>query len=364
MRSDHADSAVAGQKVAPGVSLRAIGCKLASAVILACMFGLIKSLGSRYPIGEIVFARSLFALLPILWLLHRTGQWAALRTKRPLAHLRRSIAGVSSLFLSFGAVTMLPLATASALTYAAPLVIAALSALMLREGIPPRRWLAVLMGFVGVLIIVQPDVTAGLAMGKVLGVLAAFATALALISIRQMASTESYLAIAFYFTVFGVLAGAATFPFNVVWPTGQDALCLTVVGLLGGIAQLLLTKAYHLAPASLIAPFEYATLLSAILIGFIVWGDSPSHVEWIGVAIIVISNFSLTMLEPSMLRIHPRQHPRSNDSTRARSPRGQRLRQSNHGQHTTRRSQVRSGCAGLCRRSARHSRRALRHGWR
>ncbi|WP_315138737.1 DMT family transporter [Achromobacter marplatensis] len=279
--------------------LLAIGYKLASAVVLACMFALIKSLSSRYPIGEIVFARSAFALLPILWLLHRSGRWSALKTTRPLSHLHRSVAGTLSLFLSFGAVTLLPLSTATALTYAAPLFITVLAASMLGERVPARRWSAVLVGFSGVLIVVQPDMGAGLPMGKVLGVLAAIATAVALIAIRQMAATESALAITFYFTLFGTLVGSATLPFSAVSPNGMDALCLIAIGLLGGTAQLLLTKAYRLAPASLIAPFEYATLLSAILIGFLVWGDLPGSVEWLGITIIVAANLALAAREHS-----------------------------------------------------------------
>lgn len=290
---------VAANPKVPASAARAITYKLVSALVLACMFGLIKSLGDRYPVGEIVFARNAFALLPILWLLHRTRQWAALKTSQPMAHLRRSIAGTLSLFLSFGAVTLLPLSTATALTYSAPLFITVLSALMLGERVPSRRWLTVLAGFAGVLIVVQPDMSAGLPMGKVLGVLAAIATALALIAIRQMATTESALAIAFYFTLFGTLVGAATLPFNAVYPNGLDAARLIAVGLLGGIAQLLLTKAYRLAPASLIAPFEYATLLGAILIGFLAWGETPGYVEWIGIAIIVGSNVALATREHS-----------------------------------------------------------------
>lgn len=283
----------------PASALRAITYKLVSAIVLACMFALIKSLGSRYPIGEIVFARNVFALLPILWLLHRTRQWKALRTAQPLAHLQRSLAGTVSLFLSFGAVTMLPLSTATALTYAAPLFITALSVPMLGERVPPTRWLAVLVDFAGVLILVRPDVSAGPPVGKLLGVLAAISTAMALIAIRQMAATESALAIAFYFTVFGTVVGASTLPFHAVAPNRADAVRLVAVGLLGGVAQLLLTKAYGLAPASLIAPFEYATLLSAILIGFLAWHELPGAVEWVGIAVIVGANVAVALRENS-----------------------------------------------------------------
>lgn len=282
--------------------MRAIAYKLASALLLACMFALIKSLGSRYPIGEIVFARSGFALLPIVLVLHTRRRWSALRTSRPLAHLRRSVAGVASLFLSFGAVSLLPLSTATALTYSAPLFITLLSIVLLGEQVSPGRWVAVLIGFVGMLMVIQPDLEAGMPLGKVLGVLAAVATAVALVAIRQMAASESALAIAFYFTLFGTVVGAATLPLQIVVPDAADALRLVSVGVLGGTAQLLLTMAYRLAPASVLAPYEYATLVGAILVGFIVWGEMPGPVEWLGIGVIVGANVGMTAHEQSRAR--------------------------------------------------------------
>lgn len=271
----------------PSDALRGIAYRLACAVILACMFALIKSLGSRYPVGEIVFARNLFALVPIAWLLQTQGQWAVLKTKHPLKHARRSVAGTLSLFFGFGAVTMLPLSTAVALTYAAPLFITIMSVTLLREQVPARRWLAVAAGFFGVLIVMRPDFTAGVPLGKLLGVLAAIATAASLIFIRQMSATEPDLAIAFHYTVFGTFVGAMSLMHSAAMPDARDAARLVAIGLLGGIAQVLVTRAYRLAPASLLAPFEYATLLSSILLGYIVWGDSPGLLEWAGIAIIV-----------------------------------------------------------------------------
>lgn len=283
-------------------TLRAIAYKLVSALVLACMFALIKSLGSRYPIGEIVFARSAFALLPIIVVLHARRQWSTLCTSRPLAHLRRSVAGVVSLFLSFGAVSLLPLSTATALTYSAPLFITLLSIVLLGEQVTPGRWATVLIGFVGMLMVIQPDLKAGLPLGKVLGVLAAVATAVALVAIRQMAASESALAIAFYFTLFGTLVGAATLPFQWVVPDASDAARLVSVGVLGGMAQLLLTMAYRLAQASVLAPYEYATLVGAILVGFIVWGEMPGPVEWLGIVVIVGANVGMTAHEQARAR--------------------------------------------------------------
>ncbi|UYC11835.1 DMT family transporter [Xanthomonas sp. CFBP 8445] len=292
--------------------MRAIAYKLASALVLACMFALIKSLGGRYPIGEIVFARSAFALLPIIAVLHARRQWSALRTSRPLAHLRRSVAGVASLFLSFGAVSVLPLSTATALTYSAPLFITVLSIVLLGEQVSPGRWAAVLAGFAGMLLVIQPDLQAGLPLGKVFGVMAAVATALALVAIRQMAASEAALAIAFYFTLFGTLVGAATLPLRAVVPDATDALRLVTVGVLGGTAQLLLTMAYRLAPASVLAPYEYATLVGAIAVGFVAWGEMPGPLEWLGIAVIAGANVAMTVHEQS----RPRRDPRSGEATK------------------------------------------------
>ncbi|GKS92181.1 DMT family transporter [Acidovorax sp. SUPP2539] len=282
--------------------MRAIGYKLGSALLLAAMYALIKSLGSRYPIGEIVFARSGFALLPIIVVMLARRQWSTLRTSRPFAHLRRSVAGVVSLFLSFGAVALLPLSTATALTYSAPLFITLLSIIVLGERVSTGRWAAVLIGFAGMLMVIQPDLEAGLPLGKVLGVMAAVATAVALVAIRQMAASESALAIAFYFTLFGTVVGAASLPLRCVAPDASDALRLVSVGVLGGMAQLLLTMAYRLAPASVLAPYEYATLVGAILVGFIVWDEMPGSVEWLGIAVIVGANVGMTAHEQARAR--------------------------------------------------------------
>ncbi|MEO3715637.1 DMT family transporter [Roseateles flavus] len=268
-------------------ALKGIAYRLASSLVLAGMFALVKALGSRYPIGEIVFARNLFALVPITWLVHSQGKWAELKTKHPLLHMRRAIAGTLALFFSFSAVTMLPLSTAVALTYAAPLFITVMSTTLLQEQVSPRRWIAVGLGFFGVLTVVRPDFSAGLPLGKLLGVLGAIASAASLIYIRQMSTTEPDFAIAFHYTVFGIVVGAMSLTYGVVIPNVVDAAKLVAIGLLGGIAQMLVTRAYRLAPASLLAPVEYATLLSSLLIGYLAWGDTPAMMEWIGIAIIV-----------------------------------------------------------------------------
>ncbi|BAM90347.1 conserved membrane hypothetical protein [Bradyrhizobium oligotrophicum S58] len=276
--------------------LPAIGYKVLSAAVLAVMFALIKKLGGEYPVGQIVFVRSFFALLPILWLVRRLGGYRLLRTERPGAHLRRSVAGLCSLFFSFTAVGMLPLATATALGYAAPLFITLFAIPLLGESIRLHRLVAVVFGFGGVLLMAHPD-GRGLSSGVLFALAGAVATALALISIRKMRDTETSMAIVFYFSLSGTLVSAATLPFSAVWPSTTDLPILVAIGVLGGAAQILLTKAYHMAPASVVAPFEYATFVFAFLLGLIVWREMPVPIELAGIAVVIASNLFIAMYE-------------------------------------------------------------------
>jgi drug/metabolite transporter (DMT)-like permease len=287
--------------------LPAIGYKLVSAAILACMFALIKKLSGAYPVGEIVFVRNFFAMIPIMWLVRRLGGWQALRTQRPWGHLRRSASGLCSLFLSFTAVGMLPLGMATALGYTAPLFITILSIPLLGEIIQPRRWSIAIIGFAGVLLMLHPDAH-GISAGALVALAGAVATALALVSIREMAATETSVAIVFYFTLSGIVVGAVTLPFTGVRPGLPDLPMLVAIGVLGGIAQILLTKAYRMAPASVVAPFEYATLVFALVIGLIIWGEFPALIEAAGILVIVSSNLYLALNErrPAIDRISGR----------------------------------------------------------
>jgi drug/metabolite transporter (DMT)-like permease len=282
--------------LAPSSNLRAIGYKLLSAAVLAFMFALIKKLGGEYPVGQIVFVRSFFAMFPVLWLVYRLGGWRVLRTARLGAHLRRSVSGLCSLFLSFIAVGMLPLATATALGYAAPLLITILAVPLLGEIVRIHRLSVAATGFVGVLLIAHPH-AGGISHGALVALAGAVATAFALISIRKMADTESNVAICFYFALSGTIVGAATLPFIAVWPSLSDLPVLVAIGVLGGVAQILLTKAYQMAPASVVAPFEYATLVFAIGLGLIVWGEFPAPIELTGIVVIVVANLFLVLRE-------------------------------------------------------------------
>lgn len=272
---------------------RAILYKLVSALLIAVMYGLIKSLGQSYPVGQVLLARNLFALLPICLLIHLLGRWHDLRPRNLRAHAYRCSFGIASQFLCFAAVGLLPLATATALTYTAPLFIGLFAMLFLRESVSGGRWMSLLVGFAGVYVIVLPDF-GGVEPGMLVALLGAMATAGALLSIRSMTGDQQGTTIALYFSVFGTVVGAASLGLEWVMPATGDWPVLIGIGLVGGVAQVLLTQAYQLAPASAVAPFEYSTLVFASLIGYLYWADVPAPNEFIGMLIIVGATLVLT----------------------------------------------------------------------
>ncbi len=270
-----------------GTTLAAIGSKLVSIALFAVMAALVKALGDRYPVGQIIFCRSIFAMIPVLWLIRQAGGFDVLRTRRPWGHVRRSAAGLLAMVLSFTALTLLPLPTATALGFAAPIFTTILAIPLLGEKVRIYRWSAVIIGFLGILLIVRPT-GGGSALGAGLALGAAAMTAFAMIAIRQMARQESNIAIVFYFTLTCAIAGGLSLPFAAVMPADwQDSAMLIGIGLFGGGGQIFMTRAYRMAPVSVIAPMDYTSLLFALAIGWIVWGEGMTPLQLAGAGIVI-----------------------------------------------------------------------------
>jgi drug/metabolite transporter (DMT)-like permease len=286
--------------------------KLISALLFTVMAALIRSVGHDAPTGEIVFARSFFALAPLLaWLAWRGAVRSALATRRPLGHMLRGLVGVGSMFCLFAALARLPLPDATVLGYAAPLITVVFAAVLLRERIHAIRWTAVAIGLVGVVVMLWPQLRSGAladvvtgkgpvdetAAGVAFALGATVLTASAMIQIRRLTQTEGTGAIVFYFSIWSAVIGLATLPFGWVWPDARMAALLVGVGVVGGVAQIFLTESYRLADASLIAPFEYSTILWALAIGFFAFGDLPSGWTLVGGAIVVASSVAVVIRE-------------------------------------------------------------------
>ena len=293
-----------------GVSL-----KIASAIVLTVMLVLIKIVGDRIPVGEIVFARTFFGMMPIVALSAIRGELAdAFVTKRPFGHALRSVIGLTAMVSWFAALTMLPLPDATAITYCAPLITVIFAAIFLGETVRIYRWGAVVVGFVGVIIILSPHLSFGnvgdttARNGAILSFVAAIGMAGAMTMVRKLTETERTGAIVLYFSATGALFSLATLPFGWVMPSTEDAILLVSIGLVGGIGQILLTQSYRLADASTIAPFDYTSIIWAMLLGWIVFGEAPEMPVYIGSAILVVAG----------LFVIYREHRLGLDSARAR----------------------------------------------
>ncbi|MEO3434340.1 DMT family transporter [Inquilinus sp. CAU 1745] len=300
-------SAVAepGSAALDATPFRGILYKVCATGLFASMSAIIKWVGDDYPIGQLVFVRSFFALIPVFLLIRWAGGLKALRTRRPGAHLLRSLSGITAMSLSFSALTMLPIADATALGFVAPLIATALGSLLLGEAVRVYRWTAVAIGFCGVLLMVQPQgaqgggfLVAGIVpLGVMLALCGAFFTALAQIAIRRMSGTEPSIAIVFYFTLTCTIFGALTLPFDHVIPTGWDILLLVMIGLLGGFAQVVMTSSYRHAPVATLAPFDYVTMLWALLIGYFVFAELPRPLVLAGAAVVMSSGIFILWRE-------------------------------------------------------------------
>lgn len=257
---------------------------------VACLSAIVKWTGHRgIPVFEIVLFRNAFAFVPLGLYIWRTSGFSVLKTQRPIGHLARSTVGLIGMTCGFSAVQYLPLTQATAFTFAAPLFMTALSALVLREFVGPHRWGAVLVGFIGVLIMVRPEPGHMNVMGVSFALAAAVGSAAAMVAIRQIAVTEKGPTIVFYFTLAGTLLGLVGSLFHWVTPDPATLALLIVGGLVGGVGQLFLTEAIRVAPVGVVAPFDYTQLIWATILGFLVWGELP-HAATIAGALVVAAS--------------------------------------------------------------------------
>src|SRR3954447_21796889 len=256
----------------------------------------LKVVSADYPTGELVFFRSAFALVPLLvWLAWQGDLINAVRTDNLRGHLLRGIIGSCGMFSGFVALSYLPLHDAIAIGYASPLIVVVLAALILKETVRAYRWSAVMVGFVGVLIMLMPHLNAGAlaeglsggpAVGALFALVGAFCSAGATIQVRRLLMTEKTGAVVLYFSLLTTLLGLVTIALGWRLPGAADATLLVVIGILGGIGQILLTQSFRYADASLIAPFEYTTMLWAFLIGWFAFAQAPHEAVIVGAGIV------------------------------------------------------------------------------
>ncbi|MEN9060986.1 DMT family transporter [Ponticoccus litoralis] len=272
---------------------RAIALKLTSVVLFTIMASLIKATADVVPTGEAVFFRSFFAMPVIVgWLWMRGDLSTGLKAKSWGGHSWRGLLGVSAMGCNFAALGLLPLPEVTAIGFAAPMLTVFAAAVLLGERLRLFRTACVLLGLVGVMVVLWPrlslDSLEGAALFGVMLVLASAALrALVQVQIRRMIQVEETSAIVFYFSLTATLFSLLTLPFGWVWPAPWALAMLVASGLIGGVAQIFLTSAYRFAGASVVAPFDYASILFAIVFGWVFFAEVPTPMVILGSSIVV-----------------------------------------------------------------------------
>ncbi len=271
-----------------------VALKIISTVAFAGMATLIKYVADRYPAGEVAFFRSAFALIPVLIWAAWLGDFPTVfRTPRLGGHLLRSIAGGASMFFGFTALALLPLSDATAIGYASPLLTVVFAALLLGERIWIYRWSAVIVGLLGVMVILSdyiaptPGAPPRSLVGAGASLVGALLGALAATQTRRLTRIEPTDTIVVYFSLFTALFMLGTSPFGWVMPAPVDWLFLVGCGICGGLGQVLLTLSYRYGDASLIAPFEYVSMIWAVIISVFLFDYVPTLTVLIGSAIVI-----------------------------------------------------------------------------
>jgi drug/metabolite transporter (DMT)-like permease len=287
------------QRILLGIALR-----VGAMATLACLSALVKWTGGRgVPVFEIILFRNLFAFVPLAIYISRTTGFEVLKTKRPWGHVLRATIGMTGMVCGFSAVQRLPLTESTALQFTSPLFMTALSALILAEPVGRHRWAAVVVGFIGVLIMARPIPGEMNVIGVALGMASALGAAGAMVAIRQISDTERGPTIVFYFTLAATVMGAVGTAFHWVIPDPLTLAMLILAGLIGGVGQMLLTEALRNAPLGIIAPFDYTQLIWASGFGLLIWGEWPHPLTLVGAVIVAGSGVYILRRELRRFRV-------------------------------------------------------------
>jgi drug/metabolite transporter (DMT)-like permease len=286
--------------------LRGIALKLCSVAVFMTMASLIKAARDVVPPGEAVFFRSAFAVPVILiWLIATRGLKSGLATRNPLGHFWRGLVGTVAMGFGFSGLGLLPLPEVTAIGYAAPLLTVIFAAMFLGETVRLFRILSVALGMAGVLVILSPRLTAlstgelgaTEALGAIVVLVGATFAALAQVFVRRLVVEEKVSAIVFYFSVNSALLSLISLPFGWTVPDPASAAMLVAAGLFGGLGQVLLTSSYRHADASVVAPFEYASMLLALGVGYVVFDEVPTRIVLGGAALVVFAGILIIWRE-------------------------------------------------------------------
>ena len=250
---------------------------------------LIVKWSDNYPLGQVIFFRGFFGIVLYYFVIPKERIRDFYYTKRPLLHFSRCFFGLAALLSIFTALRNLPLATVVSISFAAPIFTTIFSIFFLSERVGYFRWLAVFIGFIGILIISEPGLSS-LNVYYIFPVIFVLGMSYVAISIRQLSSTEPVWLISLFFSAAITIAGLLTLPFGWIMPSLYDLTLLSMIGFFGGVANLWLSQSYKFSEVSLVTPLKYLALVFAIVFGYLIWGEVPSGKTLIGAILVIASS--------------------------------------------------------------------------
>jgi drug/metabolite transporter (DMT)-like permease len=273
---------------------------IASVAVFSVINAVVKWEAARYPLNEVVFFRCLFSLVPCLALLAATGGFRRLRTQRLKEHIGRGAMQFISMMSIFAAFGLMPLADAVSISFSSPLFLTLLSIPLLGERVGRHRWAAVLVGFLGVLVMIRAGGGFGggiASTGALLALLSALIGASVTIAVRRMTLTEATATLVTYQALVTTVLSAVLLPFAWTTPDWQDVLAMAAIGLCSAVGQYWWTQAFRFAPAAVAAPFSYLAMIWALLLGYFVWGDVPTPLLLTGAMVVAVSGLYILYRE-------------------------------------------------------------------
>jgi len=267
--------------------------------MLVVMSTCIKLLGKDMPIGETIFVRGIMAILVLGLIAHRTTGLQVLKTSNWQRHALRSLAGTASMFCLFASLTLIPLADVTAINFASPIFITILAMLFLKERIHAFRWTALIIGLIGVVIMIAPQLSLHHAnsIGWLLALGGAISGAVAITTLRSMSRSEPAITITFYFLVTAMGCALLTSIFGWIWPNPQQSVWMLLAALCGVLGQLAMTNADRYAEASTIAPLDYTAMIMSVAIGYLVFTEVPTTSIWLGSVLVIVAGLVIIWRE-------------------------------------------------------------------
>ena len=270
--------------------------------ISVCAFSLMDVLvkwSDAYPVGQVLFFRGFCGIIPILFLIPRDRFLNFYKTTRPLLHFKRCLSGLIALVAIFIALRNLPLATVVSITFAAPIFTTIFSIFLLKEKVGLYRWLAVIVGFVGIIVITEPGFSS-LNFYYIYPIIFCLGLSYVAIAIRKLSTTEPVWLISFFFSFSIAILGLLSLFQGWVMPNFLDLFLLSMVGILGGLANLWLSQSYKYSEVSLVTPLKYLALVFAIIFGYFIWSEVPTMKTLMGALLVILSSFIIFRREMTL----------------------------------------------------------------